>query len=307
MNPVRFSKKHTILIRLRRLVLVNRVSYPFLSGDLFADLVDYAPWKSKKHALFNAIRPFLLLESKELKPKISVKRLRRARSLFIPSHELSNFLVLYESDIKANFIFCGNSDFNFLAAPKLPNSVIKCYLQNSAILDNKVIFTLPIGIENLALGRAGLRKFHRSENKQEIFDRVLIPPMSPTNKARYEALRWGRDNPDLADTYFELLPPRDYFNLAKKYKFVFCSEGNGFENHRIWETLYQGSFPVLLSTPWSETLRYLKLPILFVEKYSDIKLDLLLSFQDTNRGFDPKLCELLWAPHWRNLLDSNCV
>jgi hypothetical protein len=179
-------------------------------------------------------------------------------------------------------------------------------LQNSAVSDDKRIFTLPIGLENLALGRAGLIRFHKNEKSQEIFDRVLIPPMSPTNKARYGALIWGRENPDVADTFFELLPQSDYFDLAKKYKFVFCSEGNGFENHRIWETLYQGSFPVLLSTPWSKTLKYLNLPILFVERYSDITSKLLADFHEINRNFDPKSCESLWEPYWRNLINNTC-
>ena len=306
MKTPRFSHKQAILILLRRVFLFNAVSSPFITGDLFVNLVDYAPWNSKKRALSNALRSLFLLESKKYKPVINRKKLRRAKSLFIPSHELSRFIEFYKEDIRAKIIFAGNSDFNFLETPKIPTSVVKCYLQNSAVSDEKTIFTLPIGLENLALGRAGLKRFHRNKKSQEIFDRVLIPPMSPTNKARYGALMWGRENPELADTFFELLPQSVYFDLAKKYKFVFCSEGNGFENHRIWETLYQGSFPILLSTSWSKTLKYLNLPILFVQRYSEITSKLLADFHDKNRDFDPKSCESLWEPYWRDLIDDIC-
>lgn len=302
MKTPRFSHKQAILILFRRLFLFKSVSSPQITGDLFVNLVDYAPWSSKKQALTNALRSLFLLEGKSYTPVVDRRKLRRAKSLFVPSHELSGFLELHKNDINAKILICGNSDFNFLSPPNLPKSVVKCYLQNSAVSDDKTIFTLPIGLENLALGRAGLKRFHTNEKTQEIFDRVLVPPMSPTNKARYGALIWGRNNPDVADTYFELLPQRDYFSLAKKYKFIFCSEGNGFENHRIWETLYQGSFPVLLSTPWSETLRYLSLPILYIEEYSDITSKLLIDFHDINREFDPKLCESLWEPYWRRLI-----
>lgn len=304
MKIPKFDHKQALLILMRRILLFNRVSRPHISGDLFVKLVDYAPWDSKRHKLCNALRSLFLMEEKKFIPRIKIKKLRRAESLFIPGHEFVKFLEQYENEINAKIIFCGNSDFNFQSSLNLPRSVIRCYLQNSAISDNKFVFTLPIGLENLALGRSGLRSFHKYTTSHSIFDRVLIPPMSPTNKARYDVLWWGRENPEVADSYFELLPPKEYFSLTKRYKFIFCSEGNGFDVHRIWETLYQGSFPVLLSNPWSETLKYLNLPILFVKKYSEITPILLKKFYAQNRNFSPKSCEALWEPFWREIIQQ---
>lgn len=298
MQKPKFDHKRYIKILFRRVFYFARVNQPYLSGDLFADIVDYAPWRSPRGNLVNSLRALLLLESKSFVPRISHKKLANAKSIFIPSHELIEFLEVYGNQINAKILFCGNSDYNFISTPKLPASVSVCYLQNSAISDGKTFRTLPIGIENLALGRAGQKKYYKKVNEQEIFDRILIPPMSPTNKARYGALLWGKNNPEIADTFFELLPEEQYFALAAKYKFIFCSEGNGFENHRIWEALYLGGFPVLLRTEWSITLEYLNLPILFVENYEEITKKLLQDFYEVHKDYKPQDSEVLWKTFW---------
>lgn len=298
MRKPKFDHRRYLRIQVRKIFYFARVSKPFLSGDLFVALVDYAPWTSKKSNLRNALRGFFVLEPKEYKPRINKKKLSKAHSIFIPSHELPNFLEEFGAHLNAKVIISGNSDFNFTEELKLPKSVEICFLQNSAISNDNSIFTLPIGLENIALGRAGLKKYFLEPNQHEIFDRVLIPPMSPTNIARYSALLWGRENSEIADTHFELLPEEEYFELASKYKFVFCSEGNGFENHRIWESLYQGSFPILLNSPWSTTLKYLNLPILFVDNYDEITIETLKDFHEKNFNFDPRSSETLWEPYW---------
>jgi len=304
MQKPKFSHFDFIKIMARRIVYFRSISSPYLSGDLFATMVDYAPWRSKKHLLTEALRGLLLRESKDFEPRINLRRLASANSIFIPSHEIGSFVQKYQEHINAKVIVCGNSDFNFTEIPLMPNSVKICILQNSAISDGQKIFTLPIGLENLSLGRAGIKRFHKNLNSHSIYDRILIPPMSPTNKERYNALIWGRENPSIADTFFTLLPIEQYFDLAARYKFVFCSEGNGFENHRIWESLYQGSFPVLLKTAWSESLSNLGLPILYVGSYAEITSNLLHNFYESNKDFDPSACGWLWGPTWKKLIDE---
>jgi hypothetical protein len=269
---------------------------------LFATLADYSPWRSAPHLLLDALKANFLRNSKEFNPKINLRRLSTAKTIFVPSDKLNYFVQNYGEQINAKVIICGNSDFNFTEIPSLPSSVQICLLQNSAISDNEKFFTLPIGLENLSLGRAGLKHFHRNINSQTIFDRILIPPMSPTNRERYNVLMWGRENPNIADTYFTLLPQEQYFQLAKKYKFIFCSEGNGFENHRIWECLYQGSFPVVLRTRWSASLAYLGLPILFVNAYTEITTELLQDFLRANVNYNPKTCSWLWSDKWKSFI-----
>lgn len=304
MQKPKFSHSNFLKIILRRIFYFNRVSRPYLSGDLFATLVDYAPWRSKRHLLSDAIKSLLLRDSKNFEPKINVHRLSSAKSLFVPSDKLNFLLQNYGERISARVIICGNSDFNFTERPSLPSSVKICLLQNSTISDGKKFFTLPIGLENLSLGRAGLTRFHQNLSNHSIYNRILIPPMSPTNKERFNVLAWGRDNPNIADTHFMLLPQEQYFELAQKYKFIFCSEGNGFDVHRIWETLYQGSFPVVLKTPWSQSLTYFGLPILHVNSYLEITPKLLVDFLQVNSDYDPSKCSWLWSAKWQSFIAS---
>ena len=87
-------------------------------------------------------------------------------------------------------------------------------------------------------------------------------------------------------------------------KFIFCCEGNGFENHRIWEILYQNSFPVMLQSKWSEKLKVLKLPILFVAKLEQLNQEMLLNFLEKNKHFDSRSTPQLWVDFWQDLINS---
>jgi len=304
MSRPSFSHSEYFKVIFRRIQYFNQTNEPHLSGDFFSRIVDYSPWRSPRHQLLSALGSFFLRKSEKHEPSINLRKLRSAKSLFIPSHELESFIAQFGENVKAEIIICGNSDFNFEKAITLPSSVKKCFLQNSAISDSKRIFTLPIGLENLSLGRSGIPKLHKNRGKQTIFDRVLVPPMSPTNTERINALIWGRKNGHIADSHSDLLSPTKYFELARNYKFIFCSEGNGFDSHRVWEVLYQGSFPIVLSTKWSITLEYLKLPIVYVANYSDITKELLAQFYERNRNFNPEESELLWSSSWQKMIQA---
>ena len=108
-----FSHSDYFKIILRRIAYFNITNQPHLSGDFFSKIVDYSPWRSPRHQLFSALGSILLRKSKKFEPSISLRKLRDAKSLFIPSHELQSFVAEYGENIKAEIIICGNSDFNF--------------------------------------------------------------------------------------------------------------------------------------------------------------------------------------------------
>jgi hypothetical protein len=303
MQPSKFSHKRYLKTIFRKLVFFYSTSTPFISQDFFAKIVDYAPWHSEFHKFDLAFRSLFLRREKAMKPRISSRKLRKAKSLFIPSHELENFVALHGKEVNAKIILCGSSDFNFIQKPTLPLSIDLCLFQNSAISDDDFIYTLPIGLENLSLGRSGMKKYHKFQESFRWTDRILVPPMSPTNVARYEVLLWAKNNPELADVRYQLLEVDEYFRLTKEYKFIFCCEGNGFENHRIWETLYQGSFPVMLKSDWSKSLDYLKLPILFVNTVEELNRQILIEHSARNRNFHPNACAPLWSPYWKEWIN----
>jgi hypothetical protein len=184
----------------------------------------------------------------------------------------------------------------------LPDQIKLWLCQNNAMPERDNLFTLPIGIENMRLGRLGLPKWYRLGGENSIQEKILVPPMSPTNPSRFIAVEQAKANPKLFDVFTNYLLENEYFDLTRKYKFILCCEGNGFENHRIWETLYQDSFPVMVRTPWSISLAYLNLPILFVDSLDEITDETLANFARANVEFRAKDCSQLWTPFWNKLI-----
>jgi hypothetical protein len=59
-----------------------------------------------------------------------------------------------------------------------------------------------------------------------------------------------------------------FLEEIRNHKFVLCPRGNGIDTHRLWETLYMGSIPIVKKhIAMSE---FNDLPILFVDNWSDI-------------------------------------
>jgi hypothetical protein len=206
--------------------------------------------------------------------------------------------------LSGKVVFSGNSDQNFTDVKFFDNHLNEFYCQNLAIRDLPNAKTLPIGIENIRLGRSGFKRIHKGLSEFKNYERVLVPPMSPTNLSRVEVLTLAKTKPESFDVVTGLLPTKEYFRIARGYKFIFACEGNGFDTHRLWEILYQNSFPVVLRTNWSQTLEWLKLPILYVDSVLDVTPVLLQDFLQRNQHFDAELCPQLWIPYWKDVIKS---
>lgn len=68
---------------------------------------------------------------------------------------------------------------------------------------------------------------------------------------------------------------RTFLREIRNHRFVLCPRGNGIDTHRLWETLYMGSIPVVLRdiahSDWMD------LPILFVDSWDQVTEDFLNS------------------------------
>jgi len=280
----------SIRIRFNQLRFHNSTNAPFISGDSIASLTDYYVYGK------NGNRP------------LSLRKLRRSKSVFVNSHRLLEFLEEIEDfELDEITLVTGNSDLNFTEVYELPNQIKLWLCQNNAMPDRHNLFTLPIGIENMRLGRLGLPKWYGPKDKNSIQDKILVPPMAPTNPSRFLAVEHARNNSNLFDVFTDYLFEDEYFNLTRRYSFILCCEGNGFENHRIWETLYQDSFPVMMRTPWANSLEYLNLPILFVDSLDELTHETLAKFATANSEFNSKDCPQLWTPFWKSLIRSQLL
>lgn len=66
---------------------------------------------------------------------------------------------------------------------------------------------------------------------------------------------------------------RKFLEEIKYSKFVLCPRGNGIDTHRLWETLYMGSIPIVKY----ENAHHLftDLPILFIKEWNEITEEFL--------------------------------
>ena len=66
---------------------------------------------------------------------------------------------------------------------------------------------------------------------------------------------------------------KQYLIDIKSSKFIFCPEGNGVDTHRIWESLYMGSIPIVI---YKDTHHlFTDLPILFINSWNEINYEFL--------------------------------
>lgn len=281
--PLKFSHKRYFLIQIKR-ILFFRTDKPYLSQDALSRLCDYKIRVFKGQIMVNR------------------KKLNKAHSLYVNSAYLRTFLAHYGNQLKVKVIVSGSSDTNFDEKLDLPSSLSLGLIQNLGTLSDVRLRTLPAGIENIRLGRAGLKKFHKKSVGAQIYDRVLVPPMSPTNPNRRVAIVECLTRPEIFDVKVQLLNEKSYFALCKKYKFIFCLEGNGHDAHRIWETLYQGSFPILLDSKFSQSLAQWNFPILIIPSIEKLSLLSLSKFNAKYSDFDPAAFEKLWIPFWKTAI-----
>lgn len=205
-------------------------------------------------------------------------------------------------------LITGNSDANFVMSTLLPEAVEHWFCQNTTLPQSNFMTPIPIGLEDARFGRLGLIALYRFPNRIKL-NRLLIPPMSPTNKIRAQIMEEINEfhvANGLINYQSQLLPWIEYFLLARKYRFVLCLEGNGFDTHRVWETLYLGSFPVLLNTPFSETLKRMGLPVLIIDQIGDFDLDLAQFHTSKFKDFRPDKESMLWIPYWK-LRIQKCI
>jgi hypothetical protein len=283
-RPSRFQ---VILLYLNRAIRWRSNSYPYLSGDAFADLADF------------------VFKPPRFRGKLNHRRLRKNDVvIFTCSDDLEDFFSLYPERVNNSIIIAGNSDREFNSKEFWffsGNSIF--FLQNSFISDNKRFWTLPIGLENLRLARNGFPKLMKYKSLQFKNNKVLIGPFGNTHASRRELLDKFKDVKGPWSVFEGYISPKVFSDLSNSYKYIAIFRGNGIDTHRLWETLYRGSIPILIEDDWISSMLYLELPILRIPEW---KLNILENsiMNNSISSFQPSKVEALWMPYWEDLLNK---
>lgn len=87
-----------------------------------------------------------------------------------------------------------------------------------------------------------------------------------------------------------------YLEALLTHRFVLAPPGNGIDTHRMWEALYAGAIPVVLRSSAMRAFR--RLPILFVDDYSEVTLERLREEEIRIGSMDWDL-DAMFLPYWR--------
>tara|TARA_A100001015_G_scaffold288090_1_gene358596 strand:+ start:140 stop:1204 length:1065 start_codon:yes stop_codon:yes gene_type:complete len=160
---------------------------------------------------------------------------------------------------------------------KKPKCIDKWYTVNLN-LEDKNIFSIPIGLSNDYSPKNpngdDFIKFYEKNKRMVKENKLYINIQKNTNLKEREKILENFRNKEWVEIDEPNLTIENYLNRLNEYKFILCPWGNGFDTHRFWETIYAGSIPVTKKHP---TYSFAKnLPVILVDNYEDITLELLL-------------------------------
>jgi hypothetical protein len=192
---------------------------------------------------------------------------------FVKTDYISQFHQQYLPHINYEFVLITHDADNPVTEKYLPilqNRFLKKWFgMNCHILHDK-LQSIPIGIANECWPHG---------NKQVLLDtanRVLKDKLNLIySNFTKETNLSQRQNvalilKDLKDIFLEhqKLSYKDYLNKISTYKFIISPPGNSVDCHRIWESIYIGTIPIVLK---SVPMVYFKdCPILFIDKWEDL-------------------------------------
>ena len=187
--------------------------------------------------------------------------------------------ILYQNPPKHKFILIihnSNQPFTIEHFNKIFNFTNRIYAINN-LVGHPIVNVIPIGFKD--------DKHFNHNNLQSLLDKkinkdiLLYSNFSvDANKGkRLECLnsflnkRWTfRD---------QKLNIESFYRKINRSKFVLCPEGIGIDNHKIYECIYFNSIPIIKKTRLDYF--YINLPILIIEKWSDITKEFLENNYET--------------------------
>lgn len=210
-----------------------------------------------------------------------------------------------------------NSDYPFgsyhSALLPLLTSIKRLAVTNLSIQENANLMTFPIGITDPMKGSVRHELFSRTEQLTEAFSysshkvsRVSISFSTNTHRSRRYAMRHA-----LRSSFCEVISPdfspegrQNALNHSATSLGVACPRGNGLDTHRLWETLYVGSIPVVVENEFPRSLlEGSKLPYVSLRDWSE--LNSKSTIEKLERASQGKFqFESLTCDYWLNRLQS---
>lgn len=227
-------------------------SYPYISGDTFRKNCDHVfdelskfDYKNVEKGDYVFVKTDLIeLFFKEVHPKIKE----------------SYYLLTHNSDLPIN------SNHKYLIDEK----IISWFAQNIEEKISKKQNLIPIGLENKWLIKNGLiYRFNKVLNQKPTKKHLLHASFNvETHESRINAYNELVFN-DLVLFNIEKNKLKYLKTLSSSY-FNLCPRGNGIDTHRIWESLFFETVPIVKKSIFTYELKNLGVPIFIVDDWKDL-------------------------------------
>ena len=191
----------------------------------------------------------------------------------------------------------------------IPYNMIKWYTQTVNVNHPK-IQSIPIGLENNKWfklldkkGKMARKLTEKKKFKNIVYLNVNINTNPQERVPVYQYLKdkyWVTVEKKVNGQDFE-----SYIDNIYNHKYVVCPQGNGIDTHRLWETLYMRSVPIVKKdiNSWF----YNDLPILYVNAWQDMNEKLLNDMWPLYNGEKEKDYRKLSFNFWREKINKEAV
>ena len=170
-------------------------------------------------------------------------------------------------------IITHNSDHVALANASLPACVEKWYALNYGGTEHPIVECLPLGLENRASpeGYSGdatvIDEIMKKQFRKQHLAFMNFNVYTNTRERFPVVERFLRES----WVYYEPfgLQFRECMEITSQSKFVFCPPGNGWDTHRVYESLYLGAIPIVLNCYMYREFSK-SVPMVLVNSWNDV-------------------------------------
>jgi hypothetical protein len=242
----------------------------FINGERFQQLADMYLGTADDF-LYNP-RIFEQMEKHQILEDIDSK-FNNPPILFLYAHLLKSFEQKIKFFANPFTLITHNSDYNLTNSDPVVQKILEslnlvCWWgQNLCFIHPKMRF-LPIGLANTMWDHGKIENFMgvSTDKTEDIYFNFNIYTNREKREHCYNVLK-----PLLP--FLPMLPVAENVKRLAQYKWCICPEGNGVDTHRLWEAMYLGCIPIVLKSPFIDTLMHYtggELPIYVIDAWSDL-------------------------------------
>ena len=189
---------------------------------------------------------------------------------------------------------------------KLFNSKPKCVSEWYSInvdYDHEKLIPIPLGIANdyspKNLRTEDFLDVEKNMPKKEKIYCNFNP--NTNNKERININKLFKNN-ELFEFDSPTLSLGEYLHKLTEYRFILSPWGNGYDTHRLWESLYSGSIPITKNHITYKSLS--NKSVLFVDDYKEVNIELLNEFL---KNYIPIDSSYLRTSFWIRKMNSSSL